>query len=251
MNAYKEYFPTKAYRIAEMRLSTLLRVERDRLDGIAAALGRESAIGPDNLKEQLPEILKFTEAYHYAYDQYLKAVLVQQPRPIQCRPACGNCCHHYPMSVEPFELIFMYSELRKREDLLTLMEACQMRSDKFEALFEARKGEGFSEDDAEDKALHDYFSWWRSCPFSNAVGDCTVYPLRTVSCRMYFSETDPQYCTPDMLQTEKNDSYIVYMPDVVEDAVYGISEHYAALDLPESFFGGLLALNGYEGVLGA
>ena len=76
-------------------------------------------------------------------------------------------------------------------------------------------------------------------------------PLRTVSCRMYFSETDPKYCTPDMLQTEKNDSYIVYMPDVVEDAVYGISEHYAELDLPESFFGGLLALNGYEGVLGA
>ena len=159
---------------------------------------------------------------------------------------CGNSCLKYP-----FELIFMYSELRKRDDLLSLMEACQMRSDKFEALFETRKEEGLSEDDAEDRALHDYFAWWRSCPFSNGVGDCTVYPLRTVSCRMYFSETDPKYCTPDMLQTEKNDSYIVYMPDVVEDAVYGISEHYAALDLPESFFGGLLALNGYEGVLGA
>lgn len=154
------------------------------------------------------------------------------------------------MSVEPFELISMYSELRKRDDLLTLMEACQMRSDKFESFFEARKESGLSEDEAEDGALHDYFSWWRSCPFSNGVGDCTIYPLRTVSCRMYFSETDPKYCTPDMLQTEKNDSYIVYMPDVVEDAVYGISEHYSALDLPESFFGGLLALNGYEGVLG-
>ena len=123
MEAYKEYFPTKSYRIAEMRLSTLLRVERDRLDGIASALGRECAINADNLREQLPHILQFTKSYHEAYDQYLKAVLVQQPRPIQCRPACGNCCHHYPMSVEPFELISMYSELRKRDDLLTLMEA--------------------------------------------------------------------------------------------------------------------------------
>jgi Fe-S-cluster containining protein len=250
METYKEYFPTKSYRIAELRLSSLLRAERDRLDALAESLGRECAIGPDNLREQLPEILKFTEAYHAAYDQYLKAVLVQQPNPIQCRPACGNCCHHYPMSVEPFELIYMYNELRKRDDLLTLMEGCQMRSDKFESFFEARKEKGLSEDDAEDGALHDYFSWWRSCPFSDAKGDCTVYPLRTVSCRMYFSETDPKYCTPDMLQTEKNDSYIVYMPDVVEDAVYGISEHYSALDLPESFFGGLLAINGYEGVLG-
>ena len=98
MEAYKEYFPTKSYRIAEMRLSSLLRVERDRLDGIAAALGREYAINADNLREQLPHILQFTKSYHEAYDQYLKAVLVQQPRPIQCRPACGNCCHHYPCS---------------------------------------------------------------------------------------------------------------------------------------------------------
>ena len=88
MEAYKEYFPTKSYRIAEMRLSSLLRNERDRLDKIAADLGRESAIASDNLREQLPQILAFTEAYHAAYDQYLKAVLVQQPRPIQCRPAC-------------------------------------------------------------------------------------------------------------------------------------------------------------------
>ena len=110
MEAYKEYFPTKSYRVAEMRLSVLLRTERDRLDGIAAGLGRECAIAPDNLREQLPQILAFTKSYHAAYDQYLKAVLVQQPRPVQCRPACGNCCHHYPMSVEPFELISMYSE---------------------------------------------------------------------------------------------------------------------------------------------
>ena len=57
MEAYKEYFPTKSYRIAEMRLSALLRTERDRLDEIAADLGRNSAIGPDNLREQLPQIL--------------------------------------------------------------------------------------------------------------------------------------------------------------------------------------------------
>jgi hypothetical protein len=29
-----------------------------------------------------------------------------------------------------------------------------------------------------------------------------------------------------------------------------LSEHYAGLELPESYFGGLLSLNAYEGVLG-
>ena len=97
MDMYRDYFPTKAYRHAEMRLSALLLAERDRLDALAKALGRESAIGLDNLSEQMPEIIAFTKAFHENFARYLAAVLPQQPRPIQCRAACGNCCHHYPM----------------------------------------------------------------------------------------------------------------------------------------------------------
>ena len=244
-----------------MRLSSLLGRERDRLDGIAANLGRESAIGTDNLVSQLPLIRKFTGEYHRLFSEYLQAVLPQQPHPVQCRPACGNCCHHYPMSVEPFELLSLYGDLRGRNDLLDIMEACQVRSSLFSRMFEKRRveAEGRTEtdgpdcrmdvdDEAEDKALHDYFNAWKPCPFSNAVGDCTVYPLRPVSCRMYFSETSPKFCTPEHLQTPENDSYIVYLPDSIEDAVYGISEHYALLELPESYFGGLLAVNSYEGL---
>ena len=123
MESYREYFPTKAFRLAEMRLATLLREERDRLDAIAASMGRESAIGPDNLLQELPKVMEFTREYHRLFSEYLDAVLPQQPRPIQCRPACGNCCHHYPMSVEPFELVTLYCDLRGRNDLLDIMEA--------------------------------------------------------------------------------------------------------------------------------
>jgi Fe-S-cluster containining protein len=253
MELCRDYFPTRAYRIAEMRLGSLLGAERDRLDAIAERLGRDYAIGPDNLKAELASIVSFAEDYHAAYDAYLKAVLPQQEKPIQCRAACGNCCHHYPMSVEPFELLTLYSDLRGRNDLLDIMEACQSRASMFKKFYEQRRVEHGVVDDfddlAEDLALHDYFAAWTPCPFSNKVGDCTVYPLRPVSCRMYFSETDPKYCTSEHLQTPENDSYIVYLPDSIEDAVYGISEHYMLLDLPESYFGGLLAVNAFEGLL--
>lgn len=250
MDLYRDYLPTKAYRHAEMRLSSLLLAERDRLDALAVSLGREKAIGPDNLASQLPEIVKFTRAYHDYFSRYLDAVLPQQPRPIQCRAACGNCCHHYPMSVAPFELVSIYNDLRQREDLVSVMEACQVRSTLFENLYNKRYEETHSEDESEDEALHDYFAEWRPCPFSDSKGDCMVYPFRPVSCRMYFSETDPKYCTPEFLRTDKNDSYIVYLPDSIEEAIYGISEHYDLLSLPESYFGGLLAMNAFEGVLG-
>lgn len=249
MDMYRDYFPTKAYRHAEMRLSALLLAERDRLDALAKALGRENAIGPDNLSEQMPEIVAFTKAFHENFARYLAAVLPQQPRPIQCRAACGNCCHHYPMSVSPFELIYIYGELRRHDSLVSVMEACQARSALFEKIYNKFHEENPSEDESEDLALHGYFSEWVPCPFSDGKGDCTIYPVRPVSCRMYFSETDPKYCTPEFLKTDKNDSYIVYLPDNIEDAIYGISEHYAPLMLPESFFGGLLSMNAFEGTM--
>ncbi len=232
-----------------MRLGSLLGSERDRLDAIAGRLGRDYAIGPDNLKSELPNIVSFAVDYHAAYDAYLKAVLPQQEKPIQCRAACGNCCHHYPMSVEPFELIYLYQELRGRDDLITVMEACRLRADTFNSLFEKRLEAVGSEDEAEDLALHDYFAKWTPCPFSDRKGDCGIYGLRPVSCRMYFSQTDPHFCRPETLQTPQNESYIVYLPDNIEEALIGISEHYAGLELPESYFGGLLSMNVFEGVL--
>lgn len=250
MELCRDYLPTRSYKIAEMRMGSLLGSEIDRLDKVAAKFGRTYAIGPDNLKDELPNIISFAGEYHRAYDLYLKAVLPQQEKPIQCRPACGNCCHHYPMSVEPFELISLYTELREREDFISVMEMCQSRSDLFNSLFEDRLETIGSEDDAEDHALHDYFEQWRSCPFSDRKGDCGVYASRPVSCRMYFSQTDPCYCTPEHLQTERNESYIVYLPDNIEQSLVDLSEHYAGLELPESYFGGLLSLNAYEGVLG-
>jgi Fe-S-cluster containining protein len=152
------------------------------------------------------------------------------------------------MSVEPFELVYLYSNLRPRDDFMSVMEECQMLAKLFEGLLGKRLAESDSEDDAEDRALHDYFFQWKSCPFSSPQGDCRIYPLRPVSCRMYFSETHPKYCVPEYLQTEKNESFVVYMPDHIEEALGGISEHYADLELPESYFGGLLSMNLYEGV---
>lgn len=248
MEQYHGYFPTKAYKLAELKMNALLCAERDRLDALAKSLNREHAIGPDNLAQQVPQIMEFVKGYHKAYMNYLDAVMPQQPKPIQCRPACGNCCHHYPMSVEPFELIYLYHELRKREDFISIMESCQARSSLFESLYGKRLESGLTEDEAEDKALHDYFSKWKPCMFSDYKGDCGVYQIRPVSCRMYFSETDPKFCVPEHLQTPANESYIVYLPDVAEEAIYGISEHYEDLDLPDSYFGGVLALNIYEGL---
>ena len=90
MELYREYFPTKAYKFAKMKMGTLLGAELDRLDGIAKSLGREYAVGPDNLASQIQKIREFTTKYHEAFSQYLGAVLVQHDKPVQCRPPAAT-----------------------------------------------------------------------------------------------------------------------------------------------------------------
>ena len=150
MSLCEEYFPTRAYTNAVSRLGQLLSKERDRLDSVAQSLGRKSAIGPDNLAVQVPMIVDFAKEYHRAYSLYLEAVLPQHKNGIKCGPSCGNCCHHYPMSVEPFELVYLYSSLRHRDDFLSIMEDCQIRAKLFEGLLGKRLAESDSEDDADD-----------------------------------------------------------------------------------------------------
>ena len=66
---------------------------------------------------------------------------------------------------------------------------------------------------------------------------------------MYFSETNPEYCTARYLLTEKNRSFIVYLPDVIEETIADVSSYYENLELSESLYAGMLELNALEGKL--
>ena len=68
MELCRDYLPTRSYKIAEMRMGSLLGSEIDRLDKVAAKFGRTYAIGPDNLKDELPNIISFAGEYQRAYD---------------------------------------------------------------------------------------------------------------------------------------------------------------------------------------
>lgn len=239
-----EYFPTQSYRRAVLRIRALLLKEKERLDSVAEKLGRKSAIAEDNLSEEIPRVLDFTAEYQAAYMRYLSAVLPQHKEGIRCHAGCANCCHHFPMSVEPFELIGFYAEIRKRPDLFPIVEDCLSRSRAYHALLSA--AEKARAEDPEDVALVRYFGKGFACPFVSADGNCTAYARRPVTCRMYFSETPGEFCVPEHLQTEKNRSFIVYLPDDVEEQIADLSVHFEALSLPESLYEGVLALNMLE-----
>lgn len=242
MESLEDYFPTKAVKHAEARMSAVLRAESARL----AKIGK---LDVSLVRENLPQIIQFCKDYHAAFMGYLSAVLPQHKEPVKCGPGCGNCCHHYPMSIEPFEQIAFYASLRNREDLFSILEACVLRQKKFSEFAEVALNAEVPSDDPEEDALHAYFDSDHECPFLKNDGCCGVYENRPVTCRMYFSQTSPEFCTAKWLQTEKNRSFIVYLPDYIEEAIAEISEYYEDLDLPEALYAGVVRLNALDGDL--
>lgn len=240
MDALEEYFPTKAVKLAEARMASVLRAESERL----ARVGR---LTPELCRNTLPDILKFVRDYHAAFMGYLSATLPQHKNPVTCGPGCGNCCHHYPMSIEPFEQISFYANIREREDLFQILEACVMRQEKFSEFAEKALAREEPSEDPEEDALHEFFARQYTCPFLRNDGCCGVYEVRPVTCRMYFSQTAPEFCTAEWLQTEKNKSFIVYLPDYIEEAIAEISEYYEDLDLPEALYAGVVRMNALDG----
>ena len=93
-------------------------------------------------------------------------------------------------------------------------------------------------DQDEDAALHAYFLDDRPCPFLSKEGACGVYEHRPMSCRMFFSYSDPRFCRGLWTTSEKNRNFIIELPDDIETMFSRISR-LIPWDLSEHLFQGL------------
>lgn len=197
----------------------------------------------------------YCQKYFKLFNRYQELVVKQHNSKIYCKEHCGGCCHHYPMSVEAFELIYLYSHLRERDDFFEILESCQHRVDFYNKLKEkplpedfvaAVKAKNEITNDDNDLMLQYYYMQQQKCPMLREDNNCGVYEFRPIICRMYLSLTPAKYCVPDMLLSNKNENFIVSLPDEIEEDLGDIADILSCLDLPESLFEGLLELNKME-----
>jgi Fe-S-cluster containining protein len=149
------------------------------------------------------------------------------------------------MSVEPFELIYLYANIRNRPDFHSILEECFRRVQAY-AAFMRKQDENLPEEERENIALHQYFEAGLRCPLIAQDGGCSVHAFRPITCRMYFSFSDPRYCTPDHLLTPENRSFHLCLPDEVEEDFAEWKERFTHFALSESLYEGLLQLNSWE-----
>ncbi|GHV15280.1 hypothetical protein AGMMS49938_13110 [Fibrobacterales bacterium] len=237
------YFQTRKIKTIELKFAALLRDELSHLP---------KQLTIEQIPQHIDRIKTFTDKCHYFFDEYISQVLKQHTAKISCKANCPNCCHHYPMSIEPFELISIYSTLREQatavqstceanekphneEEFALLIEGCLKREREYnhkltDTAFDI------------DTALQKYFSLAIPCPFLYG-GNCGIHEYRPFTCQMYFCMSDPKYCDPKHLQPHKNKSFAIYLPEHLENLILEISAHYSSIDLQESLYGGIAELH--------
>lgn len=178
------------------------------------------------------------------YDNYVKEVIRTSEEPISCQKGCANCCSHYVTSVEPFELLYLHQQIRSDTAYPGKMIALHRRVSLFKSLLNpSEKDTDTADADEEDKALYRYFLRGQPCPFLQAGGACGVYAHRPMSCRMFYSLSNPSLCKGKGVIAPENRNFLIELPDDIEADISRIGALFADFDLPGHLFEGLLEVN--------
>lgn len=177
-------------------------------------------------------------AFYRSYDAYVTEVLRTGASAPACSRGCSHCCHHYVASVEPFELIFLHGRVAPGAGYPSQVMGLHRRT----TLFHSLRGR-FEGELAEDKALYQYYLRGAPCPFLGANGACGVYASRPMSCRMFFSLSDPSLCKGRAVVDARNRNFLIELPEEIEAELARAAHALSAFGLPEFLFDGLLEAN--------
>lgn len=227
--------PEALARAAELRASaSVLKAVCERLPGPP-----RDADGYAALKGELESIMP---AFYRSYDAYVTAVLRTGGTAPACSKGCAHCCRHYVASVEPFELIFLHGRIAREEAYPSRIIGLHRRASLFSSLRRAEDG-----DLAEDKALYRYYLRDTPCPFLGPDGACGVYEARPMSCRMFFSLSDPSFCKGRAVVDVRNRNFLIELPEDIEADLARAGAALAGFGFSEFLFEGLLDANGALG----
>jgi len=156
------------------------------------------------------------------YDAYIAHNLRASEVKIVCKFGCTRCCHQAVQGCYAFEIINLYRQLRPRADYPRIHDDLVRNADEFQAMFTRYAANTPGRDDlAVLNTLQHFSALAKPCPL--LVGNnCGVYAHRPVSCRMYYSLTNPVLCT-----TVLGNTFHLVPPDDVAAILAGLNDRLA------------------------
>jgi len=147
------------------------------------------------------------------YDDYQRETLSANKKQASCRKGCSLCCYHWAEDVNSFEMQIIADYIKTQsphDEIKRIIEACRRDVATMENLekivdkkFEALNSR--AEIDPAFILLSSFYQLERPCPLLTPEGECGIYTVRPITCRIYMSLSDPICCTPSNI----NDGEVV------------------------------------------
>ncbi|HEX2612229.1 MAG TPA: YkgJ family cysteine cluster protein [Fibrobacteria bacterium] len=229
-------------------LLTAIEALKAGLESLAVTEESQAVIESPEYYPRLTALLaRLVPPLHAAYDACVARVLITEGRKTACSKACSACCSHFVASVEPFELLALDAEIKRRPDYAEKIVSSFRKSTVYDGLLAREHEAGVPDEEADDRATYRYFLKGLPCAFLEADGSCGVYDQRPMACRMFFAESSPRFCSGQYLASPWNRNFQVEMPQEVEEALARCSRLLEHLALPDGLFPGLVAVNALFG----
>jgi Fe-S-cluster containining protein len=179
------------------------------------------------------------------FGHYQNMVIGKSGNTVSCERGCAQCCCHWVEDVYCFEAMIIADYVRThyadrigsfvkslRRDVAEIERLDLIVTGK---LAEHAENIGTCEIDSVDLLLTSFYQLSRPCAFLDLNGDCLVYSVRPLTCRIYMSFSPRHFCHPDYI----NESDVrTYLLDLEENA----SELLDRLHLKYDRFGNDLGL---------
>ncbi len=189
----------------------------------------------ERISKQLKELLdintpdcldvQFVSGLYKIYsllELYQQKIVADYSRKVTCAKGCCWCCYHWVEDVNSFEAQIAADYIQKKmpsridiiktvceQDIAVLENLDRLVNEKM-----AQKRIG-DENDSMLYLLSAFYRMNRPCPLLDTEGNCAIYELRPLTCRMYMNFSSPDNCHPENINENEVSTYIM---DLDEDA---------------------------------
>jgi Fe-S-cluster containining protein len=149
-------------------------------------------------------------------EAYQRAIIDASGLTVSCTKGCSVCCCHWVEDVKSFEAEILIEYLRKNHDrrIPRIIEKCRSDNNRFERLsaivnqkLAAIKSTLRQKIDVTDLLLASFYQLRIECPLLDN-GNCMIYRVRPMTCRMYVSFSDPAQCNPERINKGRTPTYL-------------------------------------------
>ncbi len=133
-------------------------------------------------------------------------------RMVDCEVGCAYCCNHWVEDVYFYEgiVIKRYLERHHLSEITRIKAESERSEQHFFKLFE--------ENPAWDEItlLNKFYELKIPCPLLDSTGKCTIYPVRPLTCRGFFSSNRELFCRPPVADDKKNGTFMILPSEEIQ-----------------------------------